>query len=66
MRKSSIFALILLHWGYLAYSQTIPVDSMYLGHKPPGATPEKFNLPVTKGSFAAERIAISKDRKSVV
>lgn len=61
MRKSSIVALILLPWGYLAYSQTIPVDSMYLGQKLPGVTPERFELSVTKRSFAAERIAISID-----
>ncbi len=65
MRKSSIVALILLPWGYLAYSQTMPTEHLYLGQTPPGATPEKFELSVTKGSFAAERIAISSDGKEI-
>lgn len=42
-------------------AQVIPADSLYLGQTPPGNTPEIFKLDVTPGSFAAERIAISKD-----
>ncbi|MCK9212237.1 MAG: putative Ig domain-containing protein, partial [Ignavibacteriaceae bacterium] len=47
------------------YAQAIPPDSMYLGQTPPGDTPQIFNLPVNTGSFAAERIAISKDNKEI-
>lgn len=43
------------------FSQSISKDSLYLGQTPPGNTPKVFKLAVTPGSFAAERIAISKD-----
>jgi len=60
MKKISILfiCLILLKLGF---SQSIPKDSLYLGQTPPGNEPKVFKLAVTPGSFAAERIAISKD-----
>jgi len=47
------------------FCQSIPYDSLYLGQIPPGETPIIFFLPVTKGYFAAERIAISNDGKEI-
>lgn len=47
------------------FAQAIPPDSLYLGQTPPGNTPKIFNLSVNKGSFAAERIAISNDNKEI-
>lgn len=65
MYKSVFTISVLLLLNGIVNSQTIPVDSMYLGQTPPGTTPEKFNLSVTKGSFAVERIAISNDGKVI-
>jgi len=42
-------------------AQKIPADSLYLGQSLPGSDPKAFDLEVTSGTFAAERIAISKD-----
>lgn len=62
----SVFTLsVLLFLVHIGSSQTIPVDSLFIGQTPPGATPEKFKLAVIKGSFAAERIAISNDGKEI-
>ncbi len=47
------------------YAQAIPTDSLYLGQTPPGNTPQIFNLSINKGSFAAERIAISNNGKEI-
>jgi hypothetical protein len=47
------------------YAQAIPTDSLYLGQTPPGDTPKIFNFAVNRGSFAAERIAISNDGKEI-
>ncbi len=47
------------------FSQTIPVDSMYLGQTPPDNNPVIFHLPVAAGSFAAERIAVSNDNREI-
>lgn len=47
------------------FAQPIPTDSLYLSQVPPGNTPKVFNLPVSAGSFAAERIAISNDGKEI-
>ena len=43
------------------YAETIPDSALYLGQTPPGNTPKIFNLSVSPGFFAAERIAISND-----
>lgn len=47
------------------YSQSIPVDSLYLGQTPPGNTPKVFQLPVSSGFFSAERIVISPDGSKI-
>lgn len=46
-------------------AQPIPKDSLYLGQSVPGNEPKVFNLEVTPGTFAAERIAISKDGSEI-
>lgn len=61
MNKAIYTLSVILLFFQIVYSQTIPVEHLYLEQKPPGATPEKFNLSVNNGSFAAERIAISND-----
>ena len=58
----SIFSLFLVS---AVFAQTIPADSLYLGQTPPGDTPKIFNLSVSPGFFAAERIAISNDGKEI-
>jgi hypothetical protein len=57
----AILALLSL----ICRAQTIPADSLYLGQTQPGNTSRIFNLPVTSGYFAAERIAISADSKTI-
>jgi len=47
------------------YAQAIPSDSLYLGQTPPGNTPKIFNLPLTSGHRACERIAITSDGKEI-
>jgi hypothetical protein len=46
-------------------AQSIPIDSLFLGQTSPGTTPKIFKLEVTPGTFAAERITISNDRKEI-
>jgi len=46
-------------------AQAIPNDSLYLGQTPPGNTPKVFNLPLTSGHRACERIAITSDGKEI-
>lgn len=59
---SIFFALII----NTCFSQPIPTDSMYLAQIPPtGTTPKRFFLPVSAGSFTAERIAITNDGKEI-
>lgn len=55
----STFYLIMLH-GLLLSQPTTP-NNLFLGQTPPGTNPVKFELLVNTGSFAAERIAISKN-----
>lgn len=59
---TSLFCLLLATAGI---SQSIPKDSLYLGQVPPGNEPKVFKLDVTPGSFAAERIAISRDGSEI-
>jgi hypothetical protein len=47
------------------FAQPIPTDSLYLGQIPPGTIPKRFLLPVSAGSFTAERIAITNDGKEI-
>ena len=68
MKKISTVVLMLCAFlcvinGTIA--QPIPKDSMYLGQSAPGNSPKAFNLEVTHGTFAAERIAISKDGSEI-
>lgn len=56
---------MLLFFSVSLIAQTIPTDSLYLGQTPPGSTPKVFNLPVTSGFHACERIAISSDGKEI-
>ncbi|NUN10791.1 MAG: putative Ig domain-containing protein [Ignavibacteriaceae bacterium] len=42
-----------------SFPQPVPADSLYLGQTPPGNIPKIFNLPVTSGFRALERIAVS-------
>lgn len=63
--KKTIFCTLMLIVVFVITNnitaQSIPKDSLYLGQAAPGLTPKVFKLEVTPGTFAAERIAISKD-----
>lgn len=59
MNKLSLL-LICMAFLKIGIAQTVPNDSLYLGQTPPGNEPKIFKLEVTPGTFAAERIAISK------
>lgn len=48
-----------------AFAQSGSNVNMFLGQTPPGNKPELFPLTVSPGSFAAERIAISKDGREI-
>lgn len=56
---------MLLFFSVSLLAQAIPEDSLYLRQTPPGNTPKVFNLPVTSGFRACERIAISSDGKEI-
>jgi hypothetical protein len=56
----SFFSALFMFTIRFGFAQ-IPTDSLYLGQTPPGNTPKIFNLSVSSGTFAAERIAISDD-----
>jgi len=42
-----------------------PVENRFLGQTPPGDRPQIFPLATSRGSFAAERIAISSDGREI-
>lgn len=63
--KNLYVLLICLVFVKFGYAQSIPKDSLYLGQTPPGNDPKVFKLAVTPGTFAAERIAISKDGSEI-
>lgn len=66
MIRSFIFVLSILVISSISiFAQEIPPDSLYLGQTPPGNTPKIFNLPVTSGHRACERIAITSDGKEI-
>jgi len=50
---------------YTIYSQSIPEDSLYLGNTQPGDVAKVFNLQVTAGFKACERVAISRDGREI-
>ncbi len=63
--KKIFLLIICLVFFKLAISQSVPKDSLYLGQTPPANEPKVFKLAVTAGTFAAERIAISKDGSEI-
>jgi hypothetical protein len=48
-----------------SFPQAIPQDSLFLGQTPPGTSPKIFELPVSNGLRAVERIAITSDNKEI-
>lgn len=63
--KSSVLPIVLLFLVRACYAQTIPTASMYLGQQVPGITPKVFQLQVTPGLAAAERIAVTSDNREI-
>ena len=64
--KNALFTILLCSlFGNLNFAQIIPTDSLYLGQTPPGSVPQVFQLSVSPGSFAAERIVISPDNTEI-
>jgi hypothetical protein len=59
----SILLIVLIN---ICFAQPIPTDSLYLGQTPPtNSAPKRFFLPVSSGSFTAERIAITNEGKEI-
>ncbi|HCY74392.1 MAG TPA: hypothetical protein DHV28_00590 [Ignavibacteriales bacterium] len=66
MKRSFILALSILVISSISlFAQEIPPDSLYLGQTPPGNVPQIFNLTVTNGHRACERITITTDGKEI-
>ncbi len=66
MKRSFITILsLLIITSSALLAQIIPQDSLYLGQTPPGNIPLIFNLAVTSGHRACERIAITSDGKEI-
>lgn len=65
MKRSFILIISISVISSSLFAQEIPPDSLYLGQTLPGNIPKIFNLPVSPGSFTAERIAISDDYKEI-
>ncbi|MCK9423451.1 MAG: putative Ig domain-containing protein [Bacteroidales bacterium] len=65
MKKSTLTSILFLLFGIRVFSHSVPPDSLYLGQIPPGNIPKIFNLSVSPGFFAAERIAISNDGSEI-
>lgn len=63
--KIVLFSFFSLFRIVSGFAQPIPVDSLYLGQKPPNSIPIIFTLPVIPGFFAGDRIAISNDGKNI-
>ena len=63
VHRSMLIVLFVIAVGTQA--QSISKDSLYLNQFVPGSDPKAFNLKVTHGTFAAERIAISMDYSDV-
>ncbi|MFA6127740.1 MAG: putative Ig domain-containing protein [Bacteroidales bacterium] len=63
--KTSLLPIVLLFLASACFAQSIPPASMYLGQQVPGITPKVFQLPVTPGLAAAERITITTDNKEI-
>jgi len=58
---SKLFFLLV----YAGFAQTIPTNSLYLGQSVPGLVPKIFQLQVTPGLAAGERITITSDNKEI-
>ncbi|MFZ2864878.1 MAG: putative Ig domain-containing protein [Ignavibacteriaceae bacterium] len=65
MKRSFILVIPILFISSSLLAQVIPQDSLYLAQTPPGTTPKIFNLAVTSGHHACERIAITSDGKEI-
>ncbi len=65
MKSSFVLFFSMLMISTSVFAQEIPADSLYLGQMTPGSIPKIFPLLVSAGSFAAERIAISKDETEI-
>lgn len=65
MKKLSLASILLSVIIFIGCVKPIPEKDKYLGQTPPGNTPQILQLEVTPGTFAAERIAISKDGKEL-
>lgn len=66
MRRSFVlFLSLLIIVSSTLFAQEIPSDSLYLGQTHPGSTPQIFNLALTSGHRACERIAITSDGKEI-
>lgn len=65
MKRLFIVIITILLVSTSILSQEIPQDSLYLGQTPPGNIPKIFNLPVSTGHRACERIAITSDGKEI-
>ena len=63
--KLLIVILIMVTSPFSLFAQPIPEDSLFLGQTPPGSEPQIFNLAVTNGHRACERIAITSDGKEI-
>ncbi len=63
--KVPILSTFLTLFSFAGFAQTIPTASMYRGQQVPGIVPTVFQLQVTPGLAAAERIAISADNKEI-
>jgi hypothetical protein len=66
IKMKFISSIIFLLIGFTCLSQTIPIDSMYIGQTPPDEIPKRFNLFASPTFAAVERITISKDGRTVV
>jgi len=65
MKRGTFILIISLLFENILFSQTIPIDSLYLGQRPPENIPKIFKLSVDSGFFGAERITISSDGKEI-
>jgi hypothetical protein len=63
--KSVLLTAFFFMLEITGFTQSIAVQSRYLGQTPPGNTPIALPLYVNQGFFAAERIAISNDGKDI-
>ncbi|MCX6163417.1 MAG: putative Ig domain-containing protein [Ignavibacteriae bacterium] len=64
--KTYTISILIIFLINACFAQPIPTDSLYLAQTPPtNSAPKRFFLPVSSGSFTAERIAITNDGKEI-